>query len=222
VRTLTGSQLLYLDGRKDRVTAAIDDKKLTVTAKKADILALRRSSPVARRPAEEPAASLPDAANELKSNSTTGAFQRIKQSPEYALLPALSKELQKLGMAGNTYPPSLALHTAAMAAAKVLGLPKKSPGMSFRQKLPPQLRRPGSIFDQFAPGPSAGCWSGPEEGPNSEGLGPCPKQCTAYPNRPDDCLGMCGSGCECWSWVCGDCCHHKICLVHDALLRFCC
>ena len=29
------------------------------------------------------------------------------------------------------------------------------------------------------------------------------------------CLGMCGPGCTCWSWVCGDCCYHKGCYDHD-------
>jgi hypothetical protein len=66
VRSLTGRQLLFLDGRGDTVTAAIDEKRLMVTASKADILALRRSSP-----AGDPAASRPDATTELKSKSTT-------------------------------------------------------------------------------------------------------------------------------------------------------
>ncbi|KAL9955003.1 hypothetical protein ACROYT_G042597 [Oculina patagonica] len=34
------------------------------------------------------------------------------------------------------------------------------------------------------------------------------------PNN-DDCFGMCGSGCWCWSWVCDDCCHHQGCWEHD-------
>jgi hypothetical protein len=32
---------------------------------------------------------------------------------------------------------------------------------------------------------------------------------------------MCGAGCSCWSWVCGDCCYHDFCAVHDDLLRAC-
>lgn len=31
----------------------------------------------------------------------------------------------------------------------------------------------------------------------------------------DECLGMCGPGCTCWSFVCGDCCYNKLCLEHD-------
>ena len=30
-----------------------------------------------------------------------------------------------------------------------------------------------------------------------------------------DCFGMCGYGCYCWYWVCGDCCVHQGCYDHD-------
>jgi hypothetical protein len=43
--------------------------------------------------------------------------------------------------------------------------------------------------------------------------------CTSYPNSGDSCYGMCGSGCSCWSWVCGDCCYHYGCAVHDSWCR---
>jgi hypothetical protein len=35
------------------------------------------------------------------------------------------------------------------------------------------------------------------------------------------CYGMCGRGCGCWSWVCGDCCWHKGCANHDKSCRSC-
>jgi hypothetical protein len=43
--------------------------------------------------------------------------------------------------------------------------------------------------------------------------------CTAYPNRSNSCYGMCGNGCSCWSWVCGDCCYHGGCAQHDNWCR---
>jgi hypothetical protein len=43
--------------------------------------------------------------------------------------------------------------------------------------------------------------------------------CTAYPNSGDQCYGMCGYGCSCWSWVCGDCCYHNGCAQHDSWCR---
>ncbi|XP_065913799.1 uncharacterized protein [Dysidea avara] len=29
------------------------------------------------------------------------------------------------------------------------------------------------------------------------------------------CKGRCGKGCDCWWWVCGDCCWHQACYDHD-------
>jgi hypothetical protein len=43
--------------------------------------------------------------------------------------------------------------------------------------------------------------------------------CAGYPNAASSCYGMCGPGCSCWSWVCGDCCYHYGCAVHDNWCR---
>ena len=31
----------------------------------------------------------------------------------------------------------------------------------------------------------------------------------------NNCFGMCGKGCSCWSFVCGNCCVNQYCLTHD-------
>ena len=31
----------------------------------------------------------------------------------------------------------------------------------------------------------------------------------------NDCFGMCGKGCSCWSFICGNCCVNQYCLTHD-------
>ena len=33
------------------------------------------------------------------------------------------------------------------------------------------------------------------------------------------CAGLCGPGCSCWNWVCGDCCRHGGCYEHDKCCR---
>ena len=38
--------------------------------------------------------------------------------------------------------------------------------------------------------------------------------CKRYKNNPD-CKGLCGKKCDCWWWVCGDCCYHRGCFDHD-------
>jgi hypothetical protein len=37
----------------------------------------------------------------------------------------------------------------------------------------------------------------------------------------DECFGLCGPGCSCWEWVCGDCCCHAGCATHDSTCRNC-
>lgn len=41
----------------------------------------------------------------------------------------------------------------------------------------------------------------------------CSNTCPPCPNN--NCFGMCGKGCSCWEWVCGDCCWHVGCYYHD-------
>ena len=31
----------------------------------------------------------------------------------------------------------------------------------------------------------------------------------------NQCTGVCGRGCWCWQWFCGDCCWHRGCYEHD-------
>ena len=46
--------------------------------------------------------------------------------------------------------------------------------------------------------------------------GTCPDE---YHRR--NCLGLCGKGCSCWSWVCGDCCYQQGCYEHDVCCGYC-
>ena len=39
------------------------------------------------------------------------------------------------------------------------------------------------------------------------------------PCQDQECFGMCGYGCQCWEWLCGDCCFHLGCYEHDILCR---
>ena len=40
--------------------------------------------------------------------------------------------------------------------------------------------------------------------------GQCP-----FRKNGNSCFGMCGKGCSCWSFVCGNCCVNQYCLTHD-------
>ena len=41
----------------------------------------------------------------------------------------------------------------------------------------------------------------------------CADTCPPCPN--DKCIGLCGKGCSCWKFVCGNCCWHQGCYDHD-------
>lgn len=45
----------------------------------------------------------------------------------------------------------------------------------------------------------------------------CFDECPPCPD--EDCLSLCGYGCNCWKWVCGDCCYHLGCYGHDICCR---
>jgi len=45
----------------------------------------------------------------------------------------------------------------------------------------------------------------------------CFETCPPCPN--DNCLGMCGLACNCWRFLCGDCCYHLGCYDHDLCCR---
>jgi hypothetical protein len=143
----------------------------------------------------------------------------------------VSYALATVGATGPRYRPSMILHSLALSAGGFLGLDPSRPGVTYRWRLPRNLdhfwiiQNARAFFDRFAPEDGL-CYSGQEgEGPNLEGLPACPppdRGCEAYPNKDNDCFGMCGPGCgECWTLICGDCCYHEFCAVHDSLLRAC-
>ena len=45
----------------------------------------------------------------------------------------------------------------------------------------------------------------------------CLDECPPCPDA--ECLGLCGFGCSCWKFICGDCCYHLGCYEHDLCCR---
>lgn len=178
---------------------------------------------IARADVASPRAVPPEQARmELPPGSIEGGerfLEEIFRSPEYALLPELSYALGLAGATGQRYRPSLALHSFGMSAAGLLGVNPAVPGVSYIWKYPPGLRRimHQRFFDENNP---FGCWE-PGSGPNLDLQPQCATPCEPYPNRDKQCFGMCGPHCDCWSWVCGDCCYHDFCADHDALFGQC-
>ena len=43
----------------------------------------------------------------------------------------------------------------------------------------------------------------------------CPSNQCPFRQGSNSCFGMCGKGCSCWRFVCGNCCVNQYCLTHD-------
>ena len=120
------------------------------------------------------------------------AIVDLVTSKEGVLLPWLSWDLGALGISGRDYPASFMIHSFAMMMAQAHDI-----------TLPVMPEKAASIGIQDTYG-GDGAW------------------CQAYSNAwGSDCYGMCGKGCSCWHWVCGDCCNHYGCAHHDAACRSC-
>jgi len=122
-----------------------------------------------------------------------GSPSGVSPSPELSMLPALSRALgEERGLNGSAYPITLPLHFMAL---NVQGLKNLGRPVLLRPGDPVTGVRPACITQRATP---SSCR-------NVRG-----SDCTTR-----DCLGMCGGGCECWSWVCGDCCATDGCYWHD-------
>ncbi len=47
----------------------------------------------------------------------------------------------------------------------------------------------------------------------------CDNERSCPSGKRDHCNGMCGYSCDCWKWLCGDCCKHPGCVGHDNCCR---
>ncbi len=79
------------------------------------------------------------------------------------------------------------------------------------------------VWDWFTR--KTGLVSDPKDCTPKSGQIRCPSNgaCCANQDCPsseeDYCNGMCGAGCGCWTWACGDCCTYAGCLGHDECCR---
>ena len=92
------------------------------------------------------------------------------------------------GVLGSNYPAAMSLYVMAMRLAKDEGRARGA------------ISRQGAL-QKRCQAPTLYC-------ANSKSCcGKCP--------QGGGCLGMCGPGCNCWTWACGDCCYHQGCYDHD-------
>lgn len=225
VKTLQGEELLSVRQRESGIVVAIGDGRLSVEIDEEALFNLRRAQTdgtlarLLHAPPPELRARL-RAFMEVGGNSD--AVQSLQRAPEYALLPSVSWELGKLGITGRRFPQSLAIHAVGAAAAQALQIDPRQSGVVYARRLPSEVREDSDALAEIIRGVGSDCWDRRRELLNPRELPECLEQCAVSPDPEQACMGMCGRGCgDCWDWVCGDCCYHNFCAIHDAATRAC-
>ena len=116
------------------------------------------------------------------------SVEHLASHPAVRLLEPAAKVLgEDLGVTGMENPASLLFYHTAMKLAEARMMNSETKAVSI-----------SSYFD----------YARVQKYPNCN-LRSCP------PCRADQCIGLCGRLCDCWTWVCGNCCKHNGCLLHD-------
>jgi hypothetical protein len=235
-----GAEFLTVVESDTTVTETLFGGKLTATTETADLRSvMRRAKGVIRRgkPSTHKA-NVPVPSVRLDGDQE--AVREFATRPELDTFVVLSEALGRMGITGVSVPPSGRLHMLGLASARILKdrgeyAPVEVPpgGVVFMMKHPFQAERleiagimDRSIVDVVddlckievvcGSRPSALCID----------LFKAMAEQFCHPCRDlqdsgGDCFGMCGAGCDCWEWVCGDCCSHPVCVVHDGLCGDC-
>lgn len=132
------------------------------------------------------------------------ALNALVSDPNFHLLHDAVKYMgENMHLTGNKYPSLLKLYLVTMKLEE-LAAGRKGEGEEKREK-----SSVARHFDSYI-------LRGVTLPDNLYCLRTCPTPCSHM-----SCLGMCGKGCSCWRFVCGDCCYHYGCFEHDEICRAC-
>ena len=126
------------------------------------------------------------------------SMQRILTEPEIELLHDAAIAMGQRGITGRDYPSTLPLYMTAMQFSSNPSTTATTNNLDQRDA--DEIIKP-DLFVTRMKRSSQTC------------LTKCP------PCKSKECLGMCGRGCTCWSWACGNCCYHTGCYYHDLCCR---
>ena len=122
----------------------------------------------------------------------------LAKSPEAQLIIEAAEALGKLGIHGDDSSAAMKFYQFAMKLASARYFEKTISSDSGKRNVIIRSKRRDVCVNPHVP-PNTKCSSGR-----------CP-----YRAEGNNCFGMCGYGCNCWSWVCKDCCVHTFCETHD-------
>ena len=139
--------------------------------------------------------------NKTVNGTRQSTLYNLAMSYEAILIIEAAKALGDLGIMGAEYPSVMRFYQLALRLANTRDSISEDEGDSSApdtKGYQPRQRRAERCSSNGATCPS----------------GRCP-----FRRGSNDCFGMCGKGCSCWSFVCGDCCVHQYCLTHDECCR---
>ena len=127
--------------------------------------------------------------NKTVDETRQSSLENLASSQEALLIIEAAKALGNKGVQGSDYPSAMSFYQLALQLANA----RQADVSSFtqrstepRQKRAMQCSNVDAVCEQ------------------------CP-----FRRYSNNCFGMCGKGCTCWRFVCGDCCVHQYCLTHD-------
>ena len=130
------------------------------------------------------------------------AYEQLVSRPEVELIIAAAKAMGDEGITGRKNPAALPFYVMALRLAKQQW-ESEVPSDPIRTK-----RRWWSSSRRYC--------DEEEETTGQERECHHGHTCRKCPQSAGNkCCGMCGKGCWCWSWVCGDCCWQQGCHGHD-------
>ena len=130
------------------------------------------------------------------------ALEDLLQLEESTLLENASRALGDKGVTGRNTPAILPFYMFALQVTKTINAPLYGP-ITVTNEV--SLHRQKKGFFK---------WVKDRVKATFKLIFKNPYKCSRYAYRPK-CEGLCGLGCWCWRWVCGDCCWHKGCAGHD-------
>ena len=137
--------------------------------------------------------------DETVSTSGQNAIERLLRRPEVGMIIRAAVALGNTGLHGNDNPSAMAFYATALRFSSVADVDTTEVSTPVESTTFERNRRGflSWLFgEEYCSNSRSTCRSG---------------NCPGHPN----CRGLCGPGCTCWSFVCGDCCWNVGCYLHD-------
>ena len=134
--------------------------------------------------------------NKTVAQTRQSSLQNLASSREAALIIEAAIALGEHGIQGTEYPAAMSFYQLALKLARAGKEVASSFTLNTKVNKEPRKKR-GVVCSNV-----------------DDVCERCPFQydVNGYSNN---CFGLCGYGCSCWHFVCGDCCLHQFCLTHD-------